>query len=202
MKQVILLAFAIGFAIQIQAQQTQTLFNRARVVGAFAAPIVEIGIDDDLRGNAAGGGAALIIDNFFIGGYGIGSSDLDDLFDDNDDLRLSIGHGGFWVGYAAPSHKLIHLYSSAKIGWGAVDIEFDGSNVDAKDGIFVVTPELGLEVNVFRWFRIGTTLGYRFVDGISNENINKDQFQGLIGGLSFRIGGFGNWHRHSSRWNN
>ncbi|MEM9919092.1 MAG: hypothetical protein AAF990_13405 [Bacteroidota bacterium] len=200
MKNLIFLVLSLMLLTTLNAQQTETLFNRARVIGAFGAPIVEFGIGDGSKiGGSVGGGGALIIDNFFIGGYGMGSSDIDDLFND-DEFELSLGHGGFWVGFTTPSHKLIHLYSSLKVGWGAINIRYSNDDFEASDGVFVVTPDLGLEVNIFRWFRVGTTIGYRFVDGISSTDVNKDDFRGLIGGITFRIGGFGSWHRHSNKW--
>lgn len=74
--------------------QHQTLFNSARVVGAFGAPITEFGLNNNLS-TSAGGGGALVINNFFIGGYGLGSTDFRRLFNQGDVEVLNIGHGGF-----------------------------------------------------------------------------------------------------------
>ena len=49
--------------------QHETLFGRARVVGGFGGPIMEWGLGNDLN-TSVGGGGGVVIDNFFLGGYG------------------------------------------------------------------------------------------------------------------------------------
>ncbi len=102
-----------------------------------------------------------------------------------------MGHGGFWLGYVTPQRSAVHLFTSVKAGWGAVNIEFD-DEFDYEDAFFAVTPEAGLEINVFRWFRIGATVGYRFMNGLDESpNFDRDKLEGMTGALTFRIGGFG-----------
>lgn len=174
--------------------QHETLFNQFKIKGAFGGPIVESGFRNDL-GTSAGGGGGIIFNNMFVGIYGVGSVDFEQLFDNNVEV-LDIGHGGLWIGGNFPSHKLLHVYGSARIGWGAVNVKFDDVNSYSDvDKIFVVTPEIGLELNVTHWFRIAGTAGYRWVDGTNTANgYNNDDFTGTVGTLSFRFGWFG-WKR-------
>ena len=176
--------------------QTETLFNRARVVGAFGAPITEF---SQFKGDyivSTGGGGGLIIDDFFIGGYGMGTVDINEFIEDNEEIEMEMAHGGFWLGYTNRSYKLVHIFASTKLGWGGIDIEIDDQGYRTNDNIFVVTPELGIELNVFRWFKIAGTVGYRSVSGVNSitGQSNKD-FSGLAGTLTFRLGGFGDWKR-------
>ena len=195
MKKLIVFIFSSLFAICTFAQH-ETLFNRARVVGAFGAPLVEFGLSDKIN-TSVGGGGGIVIDNFFIGGYGLGSIDFQALIDNDNIDELEIGHGGFWLGYAFRPDKLVHIYSSARVGWGALNIKFDDNsqNFSDLDKVFVFTPELGVELNITGWFRLGATAGYRFVQG-ANENLGytDDDFSGGIGTLHFRFGWFG-WRR-------
>ncbi|MBL7793092.1 MAG: hypothetical protein JNK77_12250 [Saprospiraceae bacterium] len=194
MKKVIILLF-LGFWLQANAQaQHETLFNNARVKGGFAAPIVEIGINNQIS-TSVGGGGGLVIGSAFVGGYGMGSVDFNKLFEDGDVKVAEIGHGGFWLGGTFRPHKVIHLYGSTRIGWGGLDIELE-NDVQDVDRIFVFTPELGVELNVTRWFRVAGTAGYRLVNG-SNEarGYTDKDFSGWFTGLTFRIGWFG-----SRRW--
>ncbi|MEM1320348.1 MAG: hypothetical protein AAGG75_08825 [Bacteroidota bacterium] len=196
MKKLSLLFFVFAICSNLLAQEQETLFRKARVVGAFGGPIVEIGSYDGETGTAIGGGGGLIIDNFFLGGYGLGGTNItEQLFDSNgDNFSLDIGHGGLWLGFTYKQYKLLHLFSSVKLGWGGVGIEFDDGGPDYDDGIFVVTPELGLELNIFRFFKISATAGYRYVDGIrADGTLDDDHFNGMVGTLTFRFGGFGNW---------
>ncbi len=174
--------------------QHETLFNKVKIRGAFGGPIIESGFRNDL-GTSVGGGGGLVFNNMFIGGYGVGSVDFEKLIEDELEV-LDIGHGGLWLGVALPSYKLIHFYGSARIGWGAVNVQFDNVNSYYDlDKIFVLTPEIGLELNVTHWFRIGATAGYRWVDG-ANESLGytNDDFTGAMGALTFRFGWFG-WKR-------
>jgi len=176
--------------------QHETLFRNARVVGAFGAPIVETGLGNDMT-TAVGGGGALVIDNFFLGGYGVGSIDFEELIDEDQIEEIELGHGGFWLGYTLAPHRVVHLYTSARLGWGAIGIDVTDNSDFPKgnDNVFVATPELGLELNVTQWFRIAGTVGYRYVDGVSeNRGYASDDFNGLLGNLTFRFGWFG-WDR-------
>lgn len=173
--------------------QHQTLFSGARVVGGFGAPIIEWGLGNNLT-TSVGGGGGVVIDNVFIGGYGLGSVDFDALLDDDDIESLEIGHGGFWLGYTYRPFSVMHLYSSARIGWGVVDVQFDQNPTwDTVDKVFVLTPEIGAEVNLFRWFRVAGAVGYRWVNGV-NENrgvYQEDDFNGAVATLTLRFGWFG-----------
>jgi hypothetical protein len=196
MKNSIILFFALCLAVAGQAQH-ETLFGNARVVGGFGGPIFEWGLGNNLT-SSVGGGGGLVIENFFLGGYGMGSIDLDALIDDDRIDQIDLGHGGFWLGYTLAPHKLIHLYASGRIGWGAVGIDTrPGSSFPRNsDRVFVLTPEIGLELNVAQWFRVAGTVGYRYVDGV-NEGLGlykSDAFNGYLANLTLRFGWFG-WHR-------
>lgn len=184
----------------LEAQKTETLFGQAQSVGAFGGPIVEYHYTDGDVDVMAGGGGALIINNFWIGGYGVGSAPSS-VFDIPDIRTLELAHGGLWLGGTFKPYKLIHFYSSVKLGWGAVDIEFTDDDFNYLDDISVIQPEAGMEVNIFRWFRIAGTASYRFVDGLSsNTGLKSDEFDGLGFNLTFRFGFFGNSNWNTTRW--
>lgn len=186
-------------SVFLEAQRTETLFGRARTIGAFGGPIIEYHYkngDVDVMG---GGGGGLIINDFFIGGYGVGSAPSN-VFDIPDVRSLELAHGGLWLGGTYKKHNLIHFFSSVKLGWGAVGIEFDDDDFDYVDDVYVIQPEAGLELNVFRWFRVAGTASYRVVDGYDkNLGIDENQFNNFGFNLTFRFGFFGNssWN---SRW--
>lgn len=192
MKRLMVILLCMGMGVVLSAQH-ETLFGRARLSGAFGAPIAEIGLGNDLM-TAGGGGGGIVFSDFFIGAYGVAAADFDRLFDDDLDY-LDMAHGGLWLGFTPKTYSLVHLYTSARIGWGAVDIDLRDNGVRYRDldKIFVLTPEIGLELNVTKWFRLGGTVGYRWVRGIEdNSFIANDDFSGGITTLSFRFGWFGN----------
>lgn len=196
MKKIVFSVLMLSLFVTAQAQH-ETLFSNARVIGGFGAPIVEMGLNNDLT-TSVGGGGAIVIDNFFIGGYGMGSVDFESLIETEELEQLELGHGGFWLGYTLAPHNLFHLYTSARIGWGGVGIDLnDNSYRNDFDEVFVLTPEIGLELNLARWFRIAGTVGYRHVEGV-NEKLGyykDDTFNGVMANLTFRMGWFGN-HRN------
>jgi hypothetical protein len=197
-KQLLFLAVLMTATIGLQAQH-ETLFNQARVVGAFGGPITEYGLSNNLS-TSVGGGGALVINSFFIGGYGLASADFDQLYDEGDIDVLDIGHGGFWLGGTFQPHKLVHMYGSARLGWGAINIDLNGNTPYRElDKIFVATPEIGVELNLTRWFRLAGTVGYRYVTGVNeNRGLTGDDFSGAIAGVTLRFGWFG--RRRSNNW--
>ena len=193
-KYLVLMALLICWGISADAQE-ETLFGKARVRGGFGGPLVEIGVNNNLN-TSVGGGGGLVINSFFIGGYGMGSFDFSDLVDENEEIEgLELGHGGLWLGFSVPSRKLIHFYASGRVGWGALDIRFEDGNFDDLDNVFVLTPEAGIELNLTRWFRLAGTFGYRYVDGASEDRgYSNDDFSGTFAGITLRFGGFGHHH--------
>lgn len=182
------------------AQNDKTIFGNADRRGFFVAPMLEYSDLDDKFSTSVGAGLAFVIDDFFFGAYGLGVSD--DLFKE-DVEHLTMGHGGFWLGFAFPQTESFHLYSSVKLGRGAVDIDFDDNGLDYNDKFLIATPEIGIELNVFRWFRIAATGGYRMLGGLDESSGYSDKdFEGWTAGLTFRIGGFGreNRHHHNHWW--
>ena len=180
----------------VQAQRDQTLFNNGGRVGGFGAPIFDYyNISGD--GNidvASGGGGALIISDFFIGGYGVGDINLIETIN-NDRAEFDLGHGGLWFGFTPLQRFVVHPYASMRLGWGAsnISIRDDGRFTSYTDNFTVFSPEVGLEVNVFRWFRISGTVGYQWFNGIdetSNPDLDLD-LNSIRAGLTLRFGGFG-----------
>lgn len=189
-----LLFLVLNISIILNAQD-QTLFGKNEITGAFGGPFFEYGTVDGDFGTAAGGGGAVVLRNFFIGGFGVGG-DYSDKFINNQRYDTNLGYGGLWLGYVYPSDKLLHLYSSLKLGWGSakLDPKDDDDQLETyKDPIFALTPEIGFEINVFKWFRIAATGGYRFVAGIDNlPQLSNDDFNNFNFGLTLRFGKFGN----------
>ncbi|MCB0637086.1 MAG: hypothetical protein KDC54_10740, partial [Lewinella sp.] len=130
-----------------------------------------------------------------LGGYGMGTDypiyTIPEGEEGAGQYDLKFGHGGLWIGYAPQSHKLIHFYSSAKIGWGKARLRQDKENIYS-DRVFVLTPELGFEVNLTEWLKMTFTGGYRWVNGITNlpGTLENEDFSSPVGIITFRIGGF------------
>ena len=190
--------FCLCFSLSAQ----QTLFNRSSFqIGGFGAPIIEF---SDLNGNfgvSVGGGGGIMLDHFFIGAYGLGSTHniLEDI--DADRYEVTLAHGGLWLGYDFSPHRLIHVTSSIRGGYGVLifGLEDDFSYYDSEDEILAFTPEIGIELNVNRFMKIGTTFGYRWVEDVDTAPYSSDAFDSYVGSFVIKFGAFNNQYPNRSR---
>ena len=193
MKRLLLVTFSALLCWSLSAQN-ETLFNNLDVTGAFGGPIIEIGSINGEIGADVGGGGALVMSPVFIGGYGMGTEypiyEIPEGEEGAGTYDLKFGHGGLWLGVVPGSFRLLHVYASTKIGWGKARMRQDKENIFS-DRIFVMTPELGFEINLTEWLKLGLTGGYRWVNGVSRlPGLDNQDFSSAVGTITFRIGGF------------
>ena len=191
MKRILPVRVCLMAIFQLHAQET--LFNNLDVTGAFGSVIIETGSINGEVGADVGGGGALVMSPVFLGGYGMGTTYPVHTITEGPnagEYDVKFGHGGLWLGFVPKSDKLIHFYGSAKVGWGKARLRQDKENLFT-DRVFVMTPELGLEVNLTEWLKMSFTAGYRWVNGVTRlEELNNDDFSSPLGTITFRMGGF------------
>ncbi len=182
----------IGSSLGIHAQR-ETLFGKGASFGGFGAILTEFGqVNGEMRASMGGGGG-FVIEDLFIGAYGLGSTDYERLIN-GDDPVMDIAHGGLWIGYNYNTFNYIHLYTSARIGWGGIGFDLDDDPFDYRgrvDAIFAFTPEVGVELNLTKWMRVAGAIGYRYVDGVNTSGFKDKDFSGVTGSIGFRFGWFG-----------
>lgn len=191
MKKLLLVSLFIGLATFLWSQE-QTLLGKSRVpVGGFGGFHSHMGLMDN-GFVSAGGFGAVTFGDLFLGGFGYGADAKDAFTFENKTYNKNMGVGGFMIGYVYPNHKLVHLYSHVKLGWGGVAL-FDPDTKEEffTEDIFSVLPEVGLELNVTFWFRIAATVGYQFTTGIDqNPYVDQSDFIFPTAGISFKFGKF------------
>ncbi|MEE9437642.1 MAG: hypothetical protein V3V14_01500 [Saprospiraceae bacterium] len=175
----------------VNAQQ-ETLFSNINHVGGFGGPMIEMSQVNGETVIDVGGGGGIILDNFFIGGYGLGTDNAS-FETDVETFDIDFGHGGLWMGYVVPANKVVHGYSSVKVGWGKTILKDGKGDRAFSDNHIAILPEIGIELNITKWFRLAATGGYRIVNGLDDlpEGLDNDSFSGAFGSLTFRFGGFG-----------
>lgn len=181
----------------VLSAQTETLFSRSDIrFGGFGGPIVEYSTVNDQAVVDVGGGGGLLINDFFVGGYGMGS-EVGTLQIDGSSYDLEMRHGGLWLGYSYNAHKLIHPYASIRLGGGELTAE-NTSSTKFEDSFFTVSPDLGFELNLATWFKVVAAAGYRFtnLDEVSIPNVKNGAVDSFTAGLTFRFGGFN--HKETS----
>lgn len=188
----ITLFFLLLFGFQFAHAQQETLVNDLEFTGGFGGPIMEFSSINDQLTVDIGGGGALILNNFFLGGYGMGT-DFPEYNYDNESYNIRFKHGGLWMGFVQKPYKMVHFYGSFKIGWGKTWLELDREKYH-KDNILSVIPEIGIEMNVTKFMRIAITGGYRVVSGVNKvPGLGNSDFSSPTGAITFSFGGFSNW---------
>lgn len=166
------------------AQKDETLIGKTglKLTGLWGGSNIGlIGFDGKNYG-MAGGFFGLEFSKSLLLGYSGSSSSESTTY--NGQLRkYDISYGGFLVGYAYQSHKVVHPRVSFLIGSGTLKVKDKPD-----DYIFVVQPSGGIEVNLFRWFRMGLEGGYRFVSNTDIPKPNEGDASAPFGQLSFRFG--------------
>ena len=196
MKNAIIICFLLAATTAAFAQKDETMFSDVDRIGGWGAPIFEYtNLNKDVE-VVSGGGGALVLNDFYLGGYGMGTAKCSadgELLEETRRLR----QGGFWIGYTPLQHRVVHPYASVKLGWGKANYklldDLTGNELSSqRSSIFVTTPEAGLEVNVFSFFRIAATASYRWVNGFDGVgSFDSDVLSSFGGTLTLRFGGFG-----------
>jgi hypothetical protein len=181
----------IGIVAQEQDQKNMKyLFsgNTDISITGFGGPMVGFSsIGDEFEVSVGGGGAILFNQKFFIGGYGIGTASSHErnlsiyveeigTNETYENLSTGLGHGGFWLGYIHNPHQPIHLGISTKIGFGSITLDQRNSQFNSdhnekfeSDNVFVLMPQLELEMNLLKWMKVNLAVGYRYVSGVNKQ---------------------------------
>ncbi len=186
---------AASFTAFSQEKEFQTIFdNRDLRISGMGGPFMQFTTVAGEFGHMMGGGGAVMLNDFFFGGYGLGLSNaIPDYVNQNPSDRLTLGHGGFWLGYSLFSAKSVHLTFSSMIGWGEFGVMQSNAGYPfVRDKIFLLAPTVEVELNLTRYFRIGAGASYNLytlVDSNIHGYTNGD-LSAPGGFLSFKFGWF------------
>lgn len=189
------LILAISLSVFSQEKEFQTIFdNRDVRISGLGGPFMQFTAVAGEFAHMMGGGGAVLLNNFFFGGYGLGlTNSIPDYVNQNPSDRLTLGHGGFWLGYSLFGDKPVHVTFSSLIGWGEFGVMQDyGTYPFVRDKIFVLSPTVEVELNLTRYFRLGAGVSYNLyslVDQNMHGYTNAD-LSAPGGFLSFKFGWF------------
>lgn len=99
-------------------------------------------------------------------------------------------HSGLIIAYSPFADNAIHPRITTVFGPGRFEINGE-SNPDiagVSDRFLVGQATLGLELNLFQWFRLGIDGGYRFASGIDNDVVTAKDVGGAIIQAEARFG--------------
>ena len=105
--------------------------------------------------------------------------------------RLDFNYNGGYIGYAFLPYKAIHPMLNLELGQGRVQHSIEG-----RDKTFTIQPSAGVEINVFRWFRVGLEGGYRFVRNVDYLSLTDEDLSGPFGRATIKFGfSWGRYHK-------
>ncbi|MDT8308458.1 MAG: hypothetical protein RQ866_02945 [Bacteroidales bacterium] len=181
---ILLCHFLIIGTINGQEDTPRFLFEDTEIMlsGFGGATVLFSTLGDEFAVSNGGGGALLLNQKYFIGGYGLGLStahysDCQNVIDylEIANPKYTFDHGGLWVGYIHQSHRLLHLGSSLKVGWGQIALcdefyePFYLEGKEAKNNIMVFSPQIEAEANFTSWMKVNLGIGYQIVTGIERQ---------------------------------
>lgn len=115
----------------------------------------------------------------------------DIVLDQNDNQRFDFRFNGGRIGYAFLPYKAVHPLLSIELGRGRAKLAGEGN-----DDMFIMQPSAGVEINVFRWFRIGLEGGYRFARNVDYVSLSDSDISGPFAQASLKFGfSWGRYHK-------
>ncbi len=197
MKKAILLLVILSVFIRAfpQDREYQTIFDNHELrISGMGGPFMQFTAVAGEFAHMMGGGGAVLLNDFFFGGYGLGLTNaIPDYVNGNNNDRLSLGHGGFWLGYTLLGEKPIHLNFSTMIGWGEFGImQYNEYYPFLRDKVFVLAPVIEVELNLTNYFRIGAGATYNLITGVDDQlhGYRSSDITSPGGFLSFKFGWF------------
>lgn len=99
------------------------------------------------------------------------------------DALYDFKHRGYYIRFFPNRKKVVHPVFGFSMGNG--ELEKKGNS---KDNLFLVQPAIGLEINIFNWWRAEVDGGYRFVSGTGLPGIDDADLSTFFITLSLRFG--------------
>lgn len=181
---VVLLVLTTTIVFSQEDGEFETLFGEGTSFSGFGGPWMTFTtINGEFAHMMGGGGGVLLNKSFYFGGYGYGlTNNISHLNE-----TIDFGYGGLMAGYIFNSNKALHPMIGLQMGWG--DISFRDTEIS--DQVYVLSPQVELEMNMTRFFKIGLGAEYRYVMGVESlTGLSDTDFSGFSGRLSFYFGWF------------
>ncbi|NJN77957.1 MAG: hypothetical protein HC803_06175 [Saprospiraceae bacterium] len=175
------------------AQENQRFSNpsnpiKHNMIGSFGGPIL---ISSPLNNNfnlGIGGGGGIVINDFYIGVFGIGQTFQNSLMEVTQETKqVNLGYGGLWLGYSFYNDYKLHPFVSLRSGLGSLALHNNQDLSLMRQNMVVLTPEMGLEFNVTDKFRIASTVGYRWLSSFDERKLPKENYSGITLNLALRV---------------
>jgi hypothetical protein len=162
------------------------------IVGGFGGPMFSTTkIDQGTSLIIGGGGAAVFSNNLFIGGFGVGTSDMianNATIPDYKDYAIQREYGGPWVGYIFRANKRMYLTGSLKAGFGDIWLNNKKENHIIYDDITVFTPQITIDYRLLNVVYLSVGASYDQFINTGLLNYNEKDFNKIKLNFSIKFG--------------
>lgn len=184
MHKFLLFACLVFCSAVVSAQQQETLFGRngLDMSGVWYSNTNNFSLYEDNTEYFSGGSLLFEFNKDFFMGWSWQRMQGDAPMPRGDE-RFDLKYSGFQIGFAPFSHRVLHPTVNVLGGSGRLDV-----TDNYRERIFVLQPAAGLELNVFKWFRLGAEAGYRFVADVDHPELGSGDISSPFAQLQFRFG--------------
>jgi hypothetical protein len=201
-KLLLILLLVIGSAVY--AQEESLLGEGEITNGGFGAAVVKFTSINSQFGVLVGGRGGWIINHSIIlgaGGYGLTNQINGTISNGGRYLSTILGYGGFEMEYIINSDNLVHTSVSLLIGGGAVSqrnniypvpLDWSALNIEplSANNFFIAEPEVDIEVNIVKFFRIDFGASYRIISGVNQNGLKNSDVAGVSVIMTLKFGKF------------
>ena len=188
MKKIVLSFLGCCLCLSVFSQRDETLFGSLDITGLWGGPATNFTKFDDDYTAFGGGNIGLEFNRSLFIGYGWYKVETDKDLDFLDNQRLNMRYNGLMLGYAIKPYKVLHPRLMLLTGSGRMRLD-NGQ----QDRMFILQPSVGLELNVFQWFRIGIDGGYRFATDVELPGVSDSDVSAPFGEIKFYFGWSSDW---------
>jgi hypothetical protein len=195
MKKIIIFLILCLLSAPVMAQlgQQETLLKGIVHNSGYGGPGLKFSaIGDDFALFAGALGGWTIERTFTIGGAAYVLVNRIEAADIGDNYNNSMGYGGLLLEYSPKSDKLVHYSLSSLVGVGLFDFRKKGTKTDlgTYDTFLVIEPDIHIELNISKYFRLATGLGYRMAMGVGKDGVSNEDLSDFSYNLILKIGFF------------
>jgi len=192
-----IMALSVVFPFWLAGQQSsemKTLLSENARISAFGSINGGISPFNHTYVSYLGGDGALVVNNFFFGGYGSRNVEFHSIHIDDDyytNKKMGFSQGGITTGISFRSKKLLQYSLMGQLGWGHLSLR---DNTDKKiltrDRVNVLTPTFQLKLNLTSFVQLCAGVSYQFMVGVDLPQLENKDFQGICSSVSIRLGWF------------
>jgi hypothetical protein len=180
----VLLLLGVTFAASAQEP------HKFQLSGGFGGPFINVSTITSKPSIAIGGGGAAVFNNgLFVGGFGVGTSDMLTVKSSVINYKLQVEYGGFWLGYIRKLYKKYKISASMKAGFGEAKMIDDSQKQLYYDDIVVFSPEISISRKISGISAIELGAFYNAFTDINFQNYRNKDFSSLGVSLKFKFGG-------------